>query len=188
MSNEFLTKGLQNYRYLKARQLAKQFEKEIEVELRTIGQKMIDENREWFGAGVEGSENSSRKSDTLPWARVDYPMARLQSRERTTTLKLNVHLYWVNPSDYNRTDVDGALRGLGYKIKNLAETDEQQVASESRDWPIQVAEDPFGGGKVYYRHVSSSDEIVETGEQLVEHFSAFSHKYGVPREDKSLED
>ena len=183
MSNEFLTKGLQNDRYLKARQLAKQFEKEIEVELRAIGEQMIDENREWFDDGVEGSVSTSTKSNTLPYARVDYPMARLQSRGSSNTLKLNVHLYWCNPSDYNRTDIDSALRALGYKIKNLSDTDEQQVVSETRDWPIQVAENRFGGRKAFYRHVSSAGEIAETGEQLVEHFSAFIDKYGVPREE-----
>lgn len=36
MSGEFLTKGLHNHRYLKARQLANQFEKVIEFDLRTI--------------------------------------------------------------------------------------------------------------------------------------------------------
>lgn len=183
MTDEFLTKGLENDRYLKAVRLADQFEEEIIAELRTIGQRMVDENRELFDANVKGSRNTSSSSTTFPHARIDYPMARLQSQESSTTLTLNVHLYWCDPKEYNRTDIDGALRALGYKIKNVAEMDEQKVMAETRDWPIQTAENRFGGEMAFYRHVSSADEVEETGEQLVEHFSSFGDEYGMPRNE-----
>lgn len=182
MTNEFLTEGLENDRYMKARQLVKQFEKEIEVELRAVGEKMVNQNRDFFDGSVEGSESISTKSNTFPFARVDYPMSRIQSRESDTRLILNVHLYWDDPRDYNRLDIDGALRALGYKIKNIAETDEQRVVSETRDWPIQTSENRFGGETAFYKHVSSADEIEKTGEQLIEHFSTFADEYGVPRD------
>ena len=182
MSNDFLTKGLENDRYPKARQLIKQFKKELEVELRNIGDQMVEENREWFNSGVEGRESSSTKSNTLPYTRIDYPMARVQSRENETTLKLNVHLYWSSPSKYNRKDIDGVLRALGYKIKNVSESDEQRVASKTRDWPLQVAENRFGGEKAFYRHVSTAGEVENTGKQLVEHFSTFGNEYGILQE------
>lgn len=182
MTDEFLTKGLENDRYMKARQLARQFEKEIEVELRAIGGKIVDRNRDIFDETVEGSKSISTKSNTFPFARIDYPMSRIQSRENDTHLTLNVHLYWDDPRNYNRSDVDGALRALGYKIKNIAESDEQRVVSETRDWPIQTAENRFGGETAFYNHVSSADEIDEIGEQLANHFSTFADEYGVPRD------
>jgi hypothetical protein len=180
MIDDFLTEGLENDRYLKARRLAKEFEKEIEVKLQAIGEDMVDENRELFDDDVEGSKGSSTMSNTFPWARIDYPMARLQARGGETILTLNVHFYWCDPRKYNRTDIDGALCALGYKIKDVAKTDEQRVVSETRDWPIRVAENRFGGEKAFYRHVSSAVEIEETGEQLVDHFSTFGNEFGVP--------
>lgn len=181
MTDEFLTKGLVNDRYMKARQLVKQFETEIAVELRAIGEKMVDRNRDLFEEPVEGSESISMKSNAFPFARMDYPMSRFRSREDDSRLILNVHLYWDDPRNYDRPDIDGALRALGYKIKNVAESDEQRVVSETRDWPIRTAENRFGGETAFYSHVSSAEEIDETGEQLVDHFSTFADEYGVSR-------
>lgn len=183
MTEDFLTKGLQKDRYMKARQLVEQFREEIEVELRAIGQQLVSQNPGLFDDGVEGNESSQTKSNTFPYTRIDYPMARLQSRDSDTALTLNVHLYWYNPREYNRKDIDGAIRALGYKIKNVPEADEQRVVSETHDWPLRVSENRFGARKAFYRHVSSTDEIEETGEQLVEHFSTFGHEYGVPRDE-----
>lgn len=184
MTDDFLTKGLQKDRLMKARQLVEQFDEEIEVELRAIGQQMVAENPELFDDGVDGSESSQTKSNTFPYSRIDYPMARVQSRESDTTLTLNVHLYWYDPREYNRTDIDGAIRALGYKIKKISETDEQQVEVETRDWPLRVSDNRFGSRTAFYRHVSSAAEITETGEHLVEHFSTFGHDYGAPRDDQ----
>jgi hypothetical protein len=183
MTDEFLTKGLQEDRYMKARQLVNQFREEIEVELRAIGQRMVDENRELFPDDVEGSESSQTKSNTYPYSRVDYPMSRKQSPDSDTTLTLNVHLYWYDPREYNRTDIDGAIRALGYKIKNIPDGDQKQVVSETRDWPLQVSANRFGSTKAFYRHVNAAEEIKETGEQLIDHFSTFGHEYGVPQNE-----
>jgi hypothetical protein len=183
MTDEFLSKGLENDRYLKARQLIKQFEKEIKTELRVIGDEMVAQNRDLFGESVDGDENSSTRSRTFPHARIDYDMDRIRSRESDKQLTLNVHLYWVDSRDYNRTDIDGAIAALGYKIKNVSEEDEQRVVSETRDWSIETAENRFGGEIAFYNHVSSADEFKQTGERLVEHFSEFGDEYGTPREE-----
>lgn len=185
MTDEFLTQGLENDRYLKARQLVKQFEKEIEAELRAIGEEMVAQNRELFDEAVDGNGNVSGLSRTTPWARIDYPMTRIQSSESDDRLTLNVHLYWDDPRDYNRTDIDGAIAALGYKVKNVSEVDEQRVVSETRDWSLQTAENRFGGETAFYNHVSSADEFKQTAEQLIEHFSTFGNEYGVPREEYS---
>lgn len=184
MTEDFLTKGLQNDRYMKARQLVDQFREQIEVELRDIGQNMVSRNPELFDEDVEGDESSQTRSNTYPYSRIDYPMDRVRSQESDKELTLNVHLYWYDPLRYNRKDIDGAIRALGYKIKGVAEADEQRVVSETDDWPLRVSENRFGSTKTFYRHVSSTEEIEETGEQLVEHFSTFGHEYGVPRDDQ----
>jgi hypothetical protein len=179
MTDDFLTKGLQNDRYMKARQLIEQFEEDIEVELRTIGREMIAENPELFDDNVNGDENSQTKSSTYPFSRIDYPMARQCSSKGGGSLTLNVHLYWYNPREYNRKDIDGAIRALGYKIKNLSEADERRIVSKTSDWSLRVSENRFGSRKAFYRHVSSTDDIEETAKQLIKHFSTFGHEFGV---------
>lgn len=64
MTEDFLTKGLQNDRYMKARQLVEQFRETIEVELREIGQEMVARNPELFIDDVEGNESSQTRSHT----------------------------------------------------------------------------------------------------------------------------
>lgn len=185
MRDEFFTQGLEDDRYLKARQLVKQFNKEIEAELRAIGEQIVAQNRELFDEAVDGRGKVSGLSRATPWARIDYPMARVQSSESDEQLTLNVHLYWDDPRDYNRIDIDGAIAALGYKIKNVSEVDEQRVVSETRDLSLQTAENRFGGETAFYNHVNSADEFKQTGEELVEHFSKFGGEYGVPREEYS---
>lgn len=184
MTEDFLTKGFENDRYMKARQLVEQFRDELEVELRAIGEEMVANNPELFDTGVEGDANSQTRSNTYPYSRVDYEINRFHSQNRETNLTLNVHLYWVNPNTYNRKDIDGPLRALGYKIKNVPDADEEHVASRTGDWPLHVTENRFGSKKTFYRHVSSTDEIEEYGEQLVDHFSEFGEKYGVSPENE----
>jgi hypothetical protein len=185
MIDEFLTKGLENDRYMKALRLAGQFEKEIEAELRVIGEEMVKRNRDLFDEPVKGRKSISTKSNSMPFARVDYPLTRFHSQENETRLVLNIHLYWDDPRNYNRPDIDGALRALGYKIKNIPETNEQRVVAETRDWPIRTSENRFGGEVAFYNHVSTADQVKETGEQLVDHFSTFADEYGVPRKKHS---
>lgn len=183
MTNEFLTKGLENDRYMKARQLVEQFDKEVVVALRSIGEEMVSRNRGSFDESATARESTSTASNTFPFARVDYPLSRFRSRDDDTRLVLNVHLYWDDPRNYTRQDIDGALRALGYKIKHIADSDEQRVVEETRDWPIRTAENRFGGETAFYEHVRSAEDIDETGERLVEHFSAFVGDYGVPRDE-----
>lgn len=186
MTDEFLTKGLESDRYLKAVRLTEQFESEIEVKLRNIGDKMVAKNSELFDSDVKGSERTRQDpGTTFAFTRIDYPMDRIQSQEDNSSLRLNVHLYWSDPTEYNRADIDGAIRALGYKIKNVAEADEKRVMAQTGDGPIRVTENPFGSTKAFYRHVSSADEIKDAGEQLVDHFSEFGNEYGVPREEQT---
>lgn len=183
MTDEFLTKGLEGDRYLKALQLAEQFESEIIRVLRRFGDKMVTENPQLFEPGIEGGKHVRRgSSSTFAIARLDYPMDRVQSSEDGTQLKLNVHLYWTEPEEYNRTAISGALRAFGYKIKNVDSEDEEEVVAQTRDWDLHTAENPFGSRIAFYNHVSSAEEVEQTGRLLVEHFSKFGSQYGVPQD------
>jgi len=181
MTDEFLTKGLEKDRYLKAIQLADQFETDIVRELRRWGDRMVEENPGLFESGTEGSKSVSRNSNPLGHARIDYRMNRVRGPENDSTQKLNIHLYWVKPERYNRTDIDGALRGFGYKIKNADPDAEERVVDQTRDWDLHTAVNPFRSRITFYKHVSSAEEIERTGRLLVEHFSEFGDEFGIAK-------
>lgn len=179
MTDDFLTQGLQEDRYLKAVRLIDQFESEIEARLHNVGQKMMDRQQDLFESGIEGNEYSGHDSSVLAYARVDFPMIRVKRLGSDQQLKLNVHLYWSDPTKYNRADIDGALRAFGYKIKNAAKEDNEHVIAETRDWPLETSTDPFTSTTVFYRHVDSESDIQRTAETLIDHFGEFGETFGV---------
>ncbi|WP_276260597.1 hypothetical protein [Haloglomus litoreum] len=182
MTDDFLSKGLEQDRYLKAIRLTDQFETSIEGRLRQVGQEMRARKPELFASDDAGSENTGRdSSSSLAFARIDYPLSRVRDQGSNKQLKLNVHLYWVKPEQYNRDDIEeGALRGFGYKIKTASSEDEQRVKEQTRDWDLETAQDPFGYRVIFYKHVSSIADIEDTSETLVEHFGEFGDEFGVP--------
>jgi hypothetical protein len=178
MTEDFLTMGLREDRYLKAMELLEQFDEEIEVTVRDVGQRMVESRPDLFEDGVEGDVRVRRKpSSSKSWARVNYEM----NRDRTPDgqqQRLNVHLYWVPPTDYGRRDVDGALRAFGYKIKGAStETDAEVVRAMGDDWALDTASNPFDDNTVFYRHVSSTAEIEETTQAMIDHFETFGDRY-----------
>ena len=180
MTDEFLTKGLQNDRYLKALQLTEQFEDEIEATLRRFGQRMIDEHPGLFAANPDGNERTNRSpSSALAHTRVNYSLSGPRARDMDQTWQLNVHLYWVDPAQYDRTDVDGALRAFGYKVKYASEDIDREVVQEThaRDWSLDTSTNPYDSNIAFYRHVNSAAEMEEAADTLVQHFSEFGDKY-----------
>lgn len=180
MTGEFLTEGLRNDRYLKAVRLVEQFENEMEAILRKLGRRMVDQHPSLFGSPLDTSTNSSRDSGTaLAYQRIDFKMNGVQVPDDERTPRLNVHLYWISPAEYARTDVDGALRAFGYKIKFADTGVDEQVANQTRasDWPIEISDDPFSSSVIFYKHVDSVGDIEETADALVNHFSEFGDAY-----------
>lgn len=180
MTGEFLTEGLRNDRYLKAIRLIEQFDNEMEATLHELGQRMIDEQPDLFGPSVDPDVQFRRNpSSSLAYQRIQYQMHGVQVPHGEEAQNLNVHLYWMAPTEYTRTDIDGALRAFGYKIKNAASTVDDLVAEQTRssDWPLETSENPFDSNIVFYRHVDSATDIEETANTLVEHFSEFSDEY-----------
>lgn len=178
MTEDFLTMGLREDRYLKAIELLEQFDEEIEVVIRDIGQQMVDCQSDLFVDEVDGAVRIRRKpSSSKSWARVDYKMdPDLTPDDRQQ--RLNVHLYWLRPSEYGRRDIDGALRAFGYKIKGASpETDAEVVRAMGDDWALDTAPDPFGDNTLFYRHVSSTADIEETAQAMIDHFNRFGNRY-----------
>jgi len=182
MTEEFLTKGLQNDRYLKALRLIDGFENEIGAVLHRFGQRMVAEQPDLFETNPDGDERTNRTpSSALAHTRINYPLTGERAPEGDQTRMLNVHLYWVTPEQYNRTGIDGALRAFGYKIKYADREVDDRVVEEThaRDWPLHTSESPYDSNIAFYRHVSSMAEIEETMDTLVRHFSEFGEEYAV---------
>lgn len=182
MTGEFLTKGLQSDRYLKAIRLIEQFESELEATLREFGQRMVAEHPDLFDTNPVGAERSNRTpTSALAHTRINYSMTGERAPDREQIQQLNVHLYWITPTQYDRTDVDSALRAFGYKIKHADREIDDRVAEETRDgdWSLQTSENPYDSNIAFYRHVNSAAEMEKTAETLVDHFSTFGDEYAV---------
>lgn len=95
--------------------------------------------------------------------------------------RLNVHLYWMPPSEYNRTDIEGALRGFGYNIKGADTEIDDRVVERTRaeEWPVNTSKNPYDSNVVFYNHVSSMAEMKDAMGTLVDHFSTFGDEYAV---------
>lgn len=188
MTDEFLTKGLQDDRYLKALRLVDQFEDEIEATLLELGKRMMDEHRDLFDPSTDPDVRSNQSpSNGLAFSRINCSMNGPQAPDGDRTQKLNVHLYWMPPTEYGRTDVDGALRAFGYKIKYADQDVDTRVAerTRTRDWSLETSGNPYDSNTVFYRHVSSVADIEETGETLVRHFSEFGNEYARTPDEQS---
>lgn len=178
MTDEFLTKGLESDRYLKALRLVAQFENEIEAILLDFDRRMVDEHPTLFEPSSKPSVKTGQSPGTgLATHRVNHSMTGPQAPDNGQ--KLNVHLYWMPPTEYGRTDVNGALRAFGYKVKGANPAVDSQVVEQTRagDWPVETADNPYDSNTVFYRHVSSLGDVEQTKNTLVDHFSAFGDMY-----------
>lgn len=180
MTDEFVTKGLQQDRYLKAVQLISQFEDEIEATLLELDRRMVEKHPDLFDSSDDPGFNTNRTpGNGLALHRINHPMNGPRAPEDGQTRRLNVHLYWMPPTEYGRTDVDGAVRGFGYKIKYADQAVDNRVVDRTRDgeWPLETSNNPYDSNTAFYRHVSSAADIEETADTLVSHFAEFGGEY-----------
>lgn len=180
MTAEFLTKGLQSDRYLKALRLIDQFEREIEALLMEFDQRLTDQHPDLFDPADDPSVRSNQTPGSgFALHRINHSMNGPRAPVGDRTQKLNVHLYWMAPTDYNRTDVDGALRAFGYKVKYADESVDTRVVEKTRadDWPVDTSGNPYDSNTVFYNHVSSMAEIRATMDTLVDHFAEYGDNY-----------
>lgn len=180
MTDEFLTKGLESDRYLKAQQLITQFEADIEAVLGEFGQRLIEQHPQLFDQPLNpNAKSASRSSTVLAYHRINYPLNGPRAPATDQRRRLNVHLYWMPPTEYGRTDIDGALRAFGYKIKDADAEIDNHVSEQTRaeEWSVETSGNPFDSNTVFYRHVSSAADIEAAADTLVEHFSRFGDAY-----------
>lgn len=107
MTGDFLTQGFKADRYLKAIRLITQFENEIEAILRQFDQQMVDAQPGLFDSSTDPNwRNSWSSSSALATHRINHEMEGPQAPDDQRQT-LNVHLYWMLPTKYNRTDING---------------------------------------------------------------------------------
>lgn len=179
MTDEFLTGGLQSDRYLKALRLIEQFESEIGAILKNFDRQMFEQQPALFDSYTElNVKNSRSSSSALANHRINREMNGSEARDNQRQ-RLNVHLYWMPPTEYSRTDIEGALRAYGYKIKGADPSSDERVVERTRDgdWSIQMSENPYDSNIAFYKHVDSLADIEETQAELVRHFSEFGDEY-----------
>ena len=151
MTDDFLTEGLRDDRYLKALRLIDQFEDEIGAILHDFDQRMVDQQPALFDPGTTPSlKTSQTPSSGLAFHRLNHAMTGCRAPDRNQ--QLNVHLYWMPPTEYDRTDVDGALRAFGYKVKDADPDTEAQIVEQTRteDWSLETSVNPYDTNTVFY--------------------------------------
>lgn len=183
MNEEFITKGIENDRYLKAVRLYKQFEEEMLRELRNLSEETIEQRPDLFVDDASPSKSVSRRRTTpLGHMRMDNDMSRVNSDG--DQLILNIGVEWAQPEVHGHEEpADGALCLALYKIKNLATADyervKQQTQSRERWDEIQFDTDVWNSDwSIFYVPVTDGPELKEGLRALQEHFLEFGESFG----------
>ncbi|WP_435317936.1 hypothetical protein [Haloarchaeobius sp. TZWSO28] len=183
MNEDFITKGIENDRYLKAVRLYKQFEDEMFTTLKNVSKDVIEAEPSWFADDVEFNRNETRRrTEPLGHIRVDSKMARVN--EAGTRLKFQVCIEWSQPELHRHDEqTDGALCIVFYKIKNLDRAEyelvRQQTEQADRWDAIQFDDDVWNSDYgLFYIPVDSGPAVKAGFETLAEHFLEFGDTYG----------
>jgi hypothetical protein len=189
MNEEFITKGIENDRYLKAVRLYKQFEEEMFTTLENVSKNVVEAEPDWFVEGVKQSRNIQRhRTDPLGYLRVDNKMARVN--ETGDRLKFHVCIEWSQPEAYRHDEqTDGALCIVFYKIKNLDQAEYEHVRQQTEQadrWSeIQFDDDLWDNDLgLFYIPVESGPAVKSGFETLTDHFLEFGESYGTPASEE----
>lgn len=183
MNDDFITKGIENDRYLKAVRLYKEFEEEIYQTLSNVAQDVIEAESEWFPDDPEQDENlTRRRTEPLGHIRLDTEMARVNADGEP--LQFHVCIEWTQPDVHRHEgETDGNLCIVFYKIKNL----EREVYEEIRErtqqddtWAaIHFDNDLWNSDLgLFYIPVEGGPEIKAAFGTLKDHFIEFGESYG----------
>lgn len=183
MNEEFITKGIENDRYLKAVRLYKQFEDEMFSTLTNVSKDVIEAKPTWFTDDIAHDKNQTRRrTEPLGHLRVDTTMARVNSDG--DQLKFHVCIEWTQPEVHRHDDhTDGSLCIVFYKIKNLDRSDYERVRQQTKGadkWDaIQFDDDLWNSDLgLFYIPVASGPAVKEAFETLKRHFIEFGDAYG----------
>ena len=178
MSDDLITTGIQSDRYLKARQLAHDFETTLLDTLETTGHEML------HSAGYDTDVTFRNKAlgpeytATLATIRTEAPLRHDDNPDANT--KLNVGVEWVTPDtiDDAPTD-DDAYAYVQYKLQHGSQTvyDTVRNATAADDaWPdIRFYDDQWYSPQ---KHAPGIVAIPLTGsETLDEHLTTLQHHF-----------
>ena len=182
MNDEFITKALEQDRYLKAVRLVDRFETEIERELTRIGNEFMRERPHLFTDEAEPETTvRSQSSSHIAYVRCRCEMDRVPEDGMTDNLRLELYLRWIDPDKFGHSGVDGALCAASYKIRRIGHENYQMIEQETREggWDIHSAPDPHNRDPgTFYVPVETAEEIRSAFETLKRHFSEFGPEYG----------
>ena len=180
MSEDFITEGLADDRYIKADLLVNRFRDHIFDALGETSRQIIDDHENLFEPDVElDSEPFGTGGRTLSTLRVEFDLRR--EHEEFGPLKLNIGVEWVDPDEQDEpTTGDGSLCYVYYKIQRGSEASfnavEQRTAKEDEwesihfgadQWPYRRKEAPG----IVYIPVGDGPGLIEGLETLRQHFS-----------------
>ena len=187
MNEEFITKGIENDRYLKAVRLAEQFEEEMFTTLENVLKEIIKTEPTWFfdehDYNFDFDRNKTRsRTEPLGHIRVDHYMERVN--ETGDKLRLQFCIEWTQPEVHLHDEhTDGALCIVFYKIKDLDRAEYEKVRQQTRQadrWDaIQFDDDVWSSDYgLFYIPVDTGPAIKEAFETLSDHFLEFGDEYG----------
>jgi hypothetical protein len=191
MNDDFITKGIENDRYLKAVRLYKQFEEEMVRELRNLSEDTIERRPDLFVDDVTPDRSiSRRRTSPLGHMRMDNRLRRVNVDGEH--LVLNIGIEWAQPENHGHDDApNGALCIVMYKIKNLPRTEYERVKQQTKSHPkwetIQFDDDLWNSGwGIHYIPVIDGPEVKQGLQTLQEHFLEFGESYGELPADESI--
>ena len=184
MNDEFITRAIEEDRYVKALRLIDRFEVEIEAELRRVADEFISETDGLFNDDPDQRFGFNRDpGPVIAHGRINTDMKRVASKaEGADTLTLNITLRWLDPAEYGFSDIDGALCVTAYKINGAGSDDHQRVKqqTEKEEYDVQLCRDAYNNAPgMVYVPVETAAEIRDGFQMLKTHFWEHGGEYGV---------
>lgn len=191
MNEDFITKGIENDRYLKAVRLADQFETEMLREIRNFTEETVAQRRELFADTLNMDENTSKlRTEPLGHMRVDTDLRRVNRDGERLTVQFGIE--WAKPEVHGQDHPqDGALCLVLWKVKNLPKPEYERVKQQTRsrsEWEnIHFDDDLWNSDLgIFYTPVSNGPEVKEGLETLRDHFFEFGDSFGeIPASEES---
>lgn len=184
MNDEFITRAIEEDRYLKALRLIDRFEMEIEAELKRVADEFVSGTDGLFNDDPGQRFKFNRDpGPVIAHARINTDMKRVASKEDgADTLTLNITLRWLDPSEYKSSHIDGALCVTAYKINGADSDDHKRVRqqTEAEGYDVQLCQDAYNNAPgMVYIPVETAAGIREGFQTLKKHFWEYGGEYGV---------
>ncbi|ACM58858.1 hypothetical protein halTADL_1292 [Halohasta litchfieldiae] len=183
MTNDTLTDGLTNDRYVKAVRLVDDFEDEVYDRIKdTLDDIMTSEQEGLFDNNLD-YDKGHNPTPGPTYGTLRFEGTMMQTNSDGNNLKLNIGLEWVEPETQGRDEwPEPLLCYVYYKIK-YAPTEPFQAVSaatrESNEWDaISVGDEQWDSGQrvapgIFYVPIVDGDDIEEGLSVLGDHCTTF---------------